>query len=50
VLRRPVESTLSLTIALADIPAALGVTAGERTLLDPAKVEDVLLVISYSIG
>ncbi len=42
--------TLSLTIPSANVPAALSTTVNGQTVLDPAKVEDVLLVITYSIG
>jgi hypothetical protein len=42
--------TLNLTIPLADIPDGLGTSVGQRTVLDPDKIEDVLLVITYSIG
>ena len=42
--------TLSLTVPLANVPAALGTTMNGQTVLDPGKVEDLLLVITYSIG
>jgi hypothetical protein len=45
-----VPQTLSLTVPSANVPPALGTTVNEQTVLDPAKVEDVLLVITYSIG
>jgi len=41
--------TLSLTIASADVPGALGTTRSGQAVLDPAKVEDILLVITYAI-
>jgi len=42
--------TLSLTVPLANVPAALATTVNGQTILDPAKVADLLLVITYSIG
>lgn len=45
-----VPQTLSLTVPSADVPAVLSTTVNGQTVLDPAKVEDVLLVITYSIG
>ena len=41
---------LSLTVPLANVPAALGTTVNGQTVLDPAKVADLLLVVTYSIG
>jgi hypothetical protein len=45
-----VPQTPSLTVPLANIPADLGTTVNGQTLLDPDKVEDLLLVITYAIG
>jgi hypothetical protein len=42
--------TLTLTIPSANVPAALSTTVQGQAVLDPAKVEDILLVITYSIG
>ena len=42
--------TLSLTVPLANVPAALGTTVNGQTVLDPAKVADLLLVVTYSIA
>jgi len=42
--------TMTLTLPLANIPASLGVKVSGQTQLDPSKVLDILLVVSYSIS
>ena len=46
--------TLALTIQLADIPTGTGglatTTAAGQTLFDPAKFEDILLVLTYTVA
>jgi hypothetical protein len=42
--------TFTLTIPTASVPPALATKVGGLTVLDPAKVMDILLVIDYSIG
>ena len=42
--------TLSLTVETANIPAALATVVAGQTVFDPIKVEDILMVIQYSIG
>ena len=41
--------TLTMTVPVANIPAKLSTTVNGQDVLDPTKVEDVLLVITYSI-
>jgi hypothetical protein len=41
--------TFTLTINSADIPPGLATTVNGQTVLDPAKVGDILLVLNYSI-
>jgi hypothetical protein len=41
--------TLTVTILAADVPASLAIAVNGITRLDPSKVEDILLVIQYSI-
>jgi hypothetical protein len=41
--------TLTLTVPSANVPGGLK-PPSQQDVLDPAKVEDVLLVITYSIG
>ena len=41
--------SFTLMIPSANIPAALGITVSGQTRLDPSKIEDILLVITYSI-
>ena len=40
----------ALTVRSADVPPALAVTRNTQTLLDPAKIEDILLIVGYSIS
>ena len=42
--------TFSLVVETANIPAALATVVAGQTVFDPARVEDILLVIQYSIG
>jgi hypothetical protein len=41
--------SLALSIPSASLPAALSTTVNGQVRLDPSKIEDVLLVITYSI-
>jgi Tc toxin complex TcA C-terminal TcB-binding domain/Neuraminidase-like domain/Putative peptidoglycan binding domain/Salmonella virulence plasmid 28.1kDa A protein len=41
--------SLSLTVPIATLPPGLSVTTGGQTLLDPSKIEDILLIVEYSI-
>ena len=41
--------TMDLTVPSANVPANLGTTVNGQTVLDPTRVEDILLVITYSI-
>jgi hypothetical protein len=41
--------SFDLTVPSASVPAALATTVGGVTRLDPSKVEDILLIINYSI-
>jgi hypothetical protein len=41
--------SFDLTVPSASVPAALATTGGGVTRLDPSKVEDILLIINYSI-
>ena len=42
--------TFILTVPAASVPAALAVTVNGQTRLDSSKIEDILLVITYSIS
>ena len=42
--------TLALTVALADIPDGLAITVSGQRLFDPAKLEDILLVLKYTVA
>jgi hypothetical protein len=42
--------SFTVTVPSASIPSALGITVGGQTRLDPSKIEDILLVINYSIN
>jgi hypothetical protein len=41
--------SFDLTVPSASVPAALATTVGGVTRLDPGKIEDILLIINYSI-
>jgi hypothetical protein len=41
--------SFALTIPSANIPSALATTVNGQTRLDSSKIEDVLLVITYTI-
>jgi len=41
--------TFTLTINSSDIPPGLATKVNGQTVLDPTKVEDILLVLNYSI-
>jgi hypothetical protein len=43
------RSRLTLSVAVATLPPALTVTSGTQTLLDQSKVDDILLIVTYSI-
>jgi hypothetical protein len=48
-----VPQTLALTIALADIPTGAGglaTTVDGQSLFDPAKLQDILLVLTYTVA
>jgi hypothetical protein len=48
-----VPQTLALTIALADIPTGphgLATTVDGQSLFDPVKLEDILLVLTYTVA
>jgi hypothetical protein len=42
--------SFTVTVPAASVPSALAVTVNGQTLLDSTKVEDILLIITYSIG
>ena len=42
--------SLTLSVPVATLPPALTVTSGTQTLLDQSKVDDILLIVTYSIG
>ena len=44
------KQPLTLTVPAASIPPALATTINGQTRLDPSKIEDILLVIRYSIS
>lgn len=41
--------SFDLTVPSASVPAALTTTVGGVTRLDPSKIEDILLIVNYSI-
>jgi hypothetical protein len=40
----------ALTVLATDVPAALAITKDGQTRLDPSKIEDIVLVIEYTIS
>jgi hypothetical protein len=47
----PVAAPQSFTVTVpgASVPSGLGITVSGQTRLDPAKIEDILLIVTYSI-
>lgn len=45
-----VPQSFTVTVPAASVPAALGITVNGQTRLDPTKIEDILLIIQYSIN
>ena len=41
---------VALVVPAASVPAGLAVTTGGQTRLDPTKIEDILLVINYTVS
>jgi Tc toxin complex TcA C-terminal TcB-binding domain/Neuraminidase-like domain/Putative peptidoglycan binding domain/Salmonella virulence plasmid 28.1kDa A protein len=42
--------SFTVTVPAAKVPQALGITVNGQTRLDPAKIEDILLIVTYSIS
>jgi hypothetical protein len=45
-----VPQSFALTVPVASVPAALAITVNGQTRLDPTKIEDILLIVKYSIN
>jgi hypothetical protein len=45
----PTPQSVLVTVPAASVPAALATTVNGQTLLDPTKIEDILITVDYSI-
>ena len=46
----PAPQSFTLTVPATSVPPALAITVNGQTLLDPSKIEDILLIVTYSIN